>query len=75
MRASEWISDDYKRVSAWLQYYFAFSVARIGFETITFSVQEGAGFAELPVAVLGTTTLGGEVTVRFTTSDLTAIGQ
>ena len=50
-------------------------MARIGFETITFSVQEAAGFAELPVAVLGTTTLGGEITVRFNTSDLTAIGQ
>ena len=55
--------------------YSLISVARIGFETITFSVQEGAGFAELHVAVLGTTTLGGEVTVRFSTNDLTAIGQ
>ena len=50
-------------------------MARIGFETITFSVQEGAGLAELPVAVLGGTTLGREVTVRFSTSDLSAIGQ
>ena len=54
-------------------------VARIGFENIIFSVEEGsgsgAGFAEIPVAVLGTITLGGEVTVRFSTSDLSAIGQ
>ena len=56
-------------------YYSGIAVARLGFENITFSVVEGAGFAELPVAVLGTTTLGGEVTVRFNTSDLTAIGQ
>ena len=51
----------------------------IGFENIIFSVEEGsgsgAGFAEIPVAVLGTITLGGEVTVRFSTSDLSAIGQ
>ena len=59
----------------WLQCYSAIPVARIGFENITFSVVGGAGFAELPVAVLGTTTLGGEVTVRFSTSDLTAVGQ
>ena len=54
-----------------------YPVARIGFENIIFSVEEGsgAGFAEIPVAVLGTTTLGGEVTVRFSTSDLSAIGQ
>ena len=58
-----------------VQYYSAFSVARIGFENITFSIEEGAGFAELPVAVLGSTTLGREVTVLFSTSDLTAIGQ
>ena len=59
----------------WLKYYFHIPVVRIGFENITFSVVEGAEFAELPVAVLGTTTLGGEVTVLFSTSDLSAIGQ
>ena len=47
---------------------------RIGFGNITFSVREGAGFAELPVTVLGTATLGGEVTVRFSTSDISAKG-
>ena len=50
-------------------------MARIGFENITFTYGEAAGFAELPVAVLGTTTLGGEVTVLFNTADLTANGQ
>ena len=47
--------------------HFAIAVATIGFENFTFSVQEEAGFAELPVAVLGSTTLGGEVTVLFST--------
>ena len=46
----------------------------IGFENITISVSEGAMFAEIPVAVLRTTTLGGEVTVNFSTIDLTATG-
>ena len=59
----------------WLQYCPPIPVATIGFENVTFSVAEGAGFVVLPVAVLGTTTLGGEVTVRFNTADLTAIGQ
>ena len=67
---SWWVNEWYRSVL-----YSLIPVARIGFETITFSVQEGAGFAELPVAVLGSTTLGGEVTVRFSTSDLKAIGQ
>ena len=59
----------------WLQYCPPIPVARIGFENITFTYGEAAGFAELPVAVLGTTTLGGEVTVCFNTAYLTAIGQ
>ena len=46
----------------------------IGFENISISVSEGAMFAEIPVAVLGATTLGGEITVNFSTIDLTAIG-
>ena len=50
------------------------AVATIGFENVTISVSEGAMFAEIPVAVLGATTLGGEVTVNFSTLDLTAIG-
>ena len=50
-------------------------MARIGFENITFTYGEAAGFAELLVTVLGTTTLGREVTVHFSTADLTAIGQ
>ena len=50
------------------------AVAIIGFESVTFSVSEGAMFAEIPVAVLGITTLGREVTVNFSTIDLTAIG-
>ena len=58
-----------------IKYYSPIPVARIGFESIAFSVGEAAGFAELPVAVLDTTTLGGEVTIRFSTSDLSAIGQ
>ena len=40
-----------------------------------FNVSEGAGFVDIPVAVLGSTTLGGNVIVRFNTSDLLAIGQ
>ena len=59
-------------ISASLIYLHA--VAIIGFENVTISVSEGAMFAELPVAVLGATTLGGEVTVNFSTIDLTAIG-
>ena len=57
-----------------LQNYFLIPVIRIGFENITFLVQEGVRFAELPVAVIGTTTLGGEVIVRFSTSDISATG-
>ena len=50
------------------------TAARIGFENTTVSVSEGSGFATLFVAVLGTTRLGGEVTVMFSTSDFTARG-
>ena len=49
-------------------------MAVIGFENISISVSEGAMCAEIPVAVLGTTTLGGEVTVNVSTIDQTAIG-
>ena len=49
-------------------------MATIGFENVSFSVSEGAMFVDIPVVVLGTTTLGGEITVHFNTSDLTAIG-
>ena len=48
------------------------TAARIGFENITVSVSEGSGFATLFVAVFGTTRLGGEVTVSFSTADITA---
>ena len=57
-----------------LNYIFS-AVARIGFENITYSVEEEAGFANLSVALLGNVTLGGRVTVRFSTSDLSSIGQ
>ena len=50
------------------------TAARIGFETTIVSVSEGSQFATLFVAVLGTTRLGGEVTVMFSTADLTAGG-
>ena len=50
------------------------AVAIIRFENVTLSVSEGSMFAETPVAVLGATTLGGEVTVNFSTIDLTAMG-
>ena len=51
------------------------AVARIGIENITLSVHEGAEFANLTVAVLDTTVLGEDVTVRFSTTDLSATGQ
>ena len=50
-------------------------MATIGFENISVSVQEGAGFAVLYVAVLSDTTLGGDVTVRFSTAGLSATGE
>ena len=55
--------------------YMFTAVARIGFGNITFSVEEEAGFANLSVALLGDVTLGGRVTVRFHTSDLSSVGQ
>ena len=58
----------------WLYVFIPIPVVSIGFENITFRVQEGARFAELPVAVLSTTTLGGEVTVHFSISDISATG-
>ena len=48
------------------------TAAIIGFENITVSVSEESPFATLFVSVLGTTRLGGEVTVRFFTDDITA---
>ena len=62
----------HRGIGALLIYLHA--VAIIGFENVTISVSEGSMFAELPVAVLGATTLGGEVTVNFSTINLTAIG-
>ena len=62
----------HRGIGALLIYLHA--VAIIGFENLTISVSEGAMFAEIPAAVLGATTLGGEVTVNFSTLDLTAIG-
>ena len=50
-------------------------MSRIGFESVSkFIVQEGARFAELPIAVLDNSTLGGEAIVRFSTSDTSATG-
>ena len=49
-------------------------MATIGFENISVSVQEGAGFAVLYVAVLNGA-LGRDVTVRFSTADLSATGE
>ena len=46
------------------------TAARVGFEDISVNVSEGSPFATLFVAVLGTTRLGGEVTVRFSTADI-----
>ena len=48
------------------------TVARVGFESNSVNVNEGSQFATLFVAVLGTTSLGGEVTLRFSTADITA---
>ena len=48
--------------------------ALIGFETISFSVQEGAGVAVLYVSVLNGA-LDRNVTVRFSTTDLSATGE
>ena len=47
--------------------------AIIGFENISVSVQEGAGVAVIYVAVLNGT-LGGDVTVWFSTTELSATG-
>ena len=47
------------------------TAARIGFEDIFVNVSEGSRFATLFVAVLGTTRLGREVTIRFSTTDIT----
>ena len=46
------------------------TAARIGFEDIFVNVSEESQFATLFVAVLGTTSLGGEVTVHFSTADI-----
>ena len=56
-------------------YVLLLPVDRIGFENITFSVEEEAGFAELSVALLGGSILGGRVTIRFHTSDISSVGQ
>ena len=48
------------------------TAAIIGFENITVNVTEGSPFATLFVAVLGTTRLEGEVTINFSTADITA---
>ena len=48
------------------------TAAIIGFENVTVNVSEGSLFATLFVAVLGTTRLGGEVTISFSTADITA---
>ena len=49
-------------------------MATIGFENISVSVQEGAGFAVLYIAVLYGA-LGGDVTVQYSTADLSAKGE
>ena len=51
------------------------AVATIGFENITISVEEEAGFVNLSVALLGDVTLSGRVTIHFNTSDLSSVGQ
>ena len=51
-----------------------FTVATIGFEAISVSVQEGTGVVVLYVAVLDGI-LGGDVTVQFSTADLSATGE
>ena len=61
-------------MSEWLLLHFPIPVARIRFENVAVLVEEGARFAELPVVVIGATTLGGEVTVRFSTSYVSATG-
>ena len=48
--------------------------AIIGFENIAVSVQEGTGVIVVYVAVLNGT-LGRDVTVRFSTADLSATGE
>ena len=54
-------------------------MARIGFVQcpgVVDSVQEGEEFAELPVAILDSNiTLGREVTVLFSTTNVSATGQ
>ena len=51
-----------------------YTVATIGFETISVSVHECTGVAVLYVAVLNGT-LGRDVTVRVSTADLSATGE
>ena len=49
------------------------TAAIIGFENITVNVNEGSLFVTLFVTVLGDTRLGREVTVSFSTADITAV--
>ena len=53
-------------------YYLMPTAAIIDFENITVNVNEGSPFATLFVTVLGVTRLGGEVTISFSTADITA---
>ena len=48
------------------------TAAIIGFGNTTVNVDERSQFATLFVAVLGSTRLGGEVTVSLSTADITA---
>ena len=50
------------------------TAARIGFLNTTLLVNEISGFATLYVAILGSTTLGREVAIRFSTADSSATG-
>ena len=50
------------------------TVARIGFLNTTINVNETSGYANLSVAVLGSTKLGREVTIHFSTADMSATG-
>ena len=50
------------------------TAARIGFLNTTLLVNESSGFATLYVAILGNTTLGREVVIRFSTADSSATG-
>ena len=57
-----------------MYFYLHATGALIGFENISVSVQEGTGVVVLYVAVLNGT-LGRDVTVRFSTADLSATGE